>query len=751
MVERRSTRETFAQQRRRLLRGSVGPLAVAGLAAVAVYAAADAVMRPTPIGPWSIVYFSQALALVSLWLLVRGPLQTHAETVVLACDVAFTAALVSHLGIDGTFLAGTAMMVSLKLLATALFLPWKPRSQIVSAISTVGLYTATAFATGHFSLGGAGLHQLLGPMIAALLSCIGAERAERQRRWLFDNSIQLDQPRAQVRSLLEDGPDGVIVAELGIVDYANATMCALLGYRASDALAKRHLLDLVAAPERAPFEAYLDALGDEGGATVRHDTRLTRIDGRSIDVAVNGRRVVRDGRPAVQLIVRDDSERRQIEAERTASLEVHRALATVGQELIASLGDPEHLEHLCSLTRRVYGADASHTFLWQPGEQCYIAVAGHREIADYIDDLRNLRLPAAPESPFVQALKRDRALVCTRAVNADIGMLPIQLRFGIELALYIGLWRGDELVGVQTVGFLSAAKAPTPAQLEIARGIGQLGSLALEHTRLIAQLEAANRVKSEFVATMSHELRTPLNVILGYNDLLLDGQFGDLDEAQRDTLGRMRKNARELLDLINATLDLSRLDGGDVRFDWHDIHLPDMVRTLDAETRTAGMKPTVRLLWNLAGDLPPLRTDALKLQIVLKNLINNAIKFTEHGSVTVAIERDGDGIAFTVSDTGMGIAPEAVRTIFEPFRQADATIGLRFGGVGLGLHIVRRLLDLLEGAIRVDSAPGRGSSFRVWLPSRKGPQATLAGGRSQGLSAGSNAKAGSARRNVEAK
>jgi signal transduction histidine kinase len=124
------------------------------------------------------------------------------------------------------------------------------------------------------------------------------------------------------------------------------------------------------------------------------------------------------------------------------------------------------------------------------------------------------------------------------------------------------------------------------------------------------------------------------------------------------------------------------------------------------------------MVWDLPSDLPQLHTDPIKLKVVLKNLIANAVKFTERGSVTVRAERHDGGVQFDVSDTGIGVPPEARKIIFEPFRQADSSTTRRYGGVGLGLYIVRRLLDLLGGSVTAESEVGRGSTFRVWVPIR---------------------------------
>jgi len=141
------------------------------------------------------------------------------------------------------------------------------------------------------------------------------------------------------------------------------------------------------------------------------------------------------------------------------------------------------------------------------------------------------------------------------------------------------------------------------------------------------------------------------------------------------------------------------------------------VREVDAETHDLQQKPGVRFEWQLPSRLPVLATDPLKLKVVIKNLIDNAMKFTEAGGVSVGIRARERGVEFAVSDTGIGISPEVRLIIFEPFRQADSSTTRRYGGVGLGLYIVHRLVDLLGGTLAVDSEVGRGSTFRVWLPS----------------------------------
>ncbi len=237
-----------------------------------------------------------------------------------------------------------------------------------------------------------------------------------------------------------------------------------------------------------------------------------------------------------------------------------------------------------------------------------------------------------------------------------------------------------------------------------------------ELRRLYDEAQTANRLKSEFIATMSHELRTPLNTIMGYSDLLLEGEYGSVTPEQAKTLRIIAQHERELQELITATLDLSRLVGGTVALEVRAVDLPDGLRLLADEAQSAWTNPDVQFVWTIATDLPPLRTDLAKLKTVIRNLVGNAAKFTERGRITIDARAHREGVEIAVSDTGVGIPKEQQDVIFEPFRQGDSSTTRRYRGVGLGLYIVRRLVSLLGGTISLESEVGRGSTFRVWLP-----------------------------------
>ena len=231
-----------------------------------------------------------------------------------------------------------------------------------------------------------------------------------------------------------------------------------------------------------------------------------------------------------------------------------------------------------------------------------------------------------------------------------------------------------------------------------------------------AQAESASRLKSDFLSIVSHELRTPLISIIGYNDLLIDGIAGKLTEEQIDALKKIDNNAKKLLELINAMLDLSQLDAKSVEL--KEIKVSDLLEEVESETKSLQVESGLNFIWKIEKDLPLIRADPARLKVVLKSLISNAVKFTEKGSMIVDAHRKYDGVEVSVSDTGIGIAPEDLPVIFEPFRQIESPLTRQHGGVGLGLYVVKRLVELLGGTIKVDSGKGVGSTFRVWIPKK---------------------------------
>jgi signal transduction histidine kinase len=216
---------------------------------------------------------------------------------------------------------------------------------------------------------------------------------------------------------------------------------------------------------------------------------------------------------------------------------------------------------------------------------------------------------------------------------------------------------------------------------------------------------------------MSHELRTPLNIIMNYSEALRMGTFGEIGPDQVRATDKIRAQASHLLSLINGILEITKIESGTVSVEAHSVDLKSLI----AELKSDYMLPAdgdVALAWDDTGELPSIITDRLKLKQILTNLINNALKFTEQGSVTVSagVSPEKSRVEIRVSDTGAGIPTELLPFVFDKFRQIDSATTRNYSGAGLGLYIVKNFVRILGGTIDVRSRVGEGSVFTVTFP-----------------------------------
>jgi signal transduction histidine kinase/CheY-like chemotaxis protein len=237
--------------------------------------------------------------------------------------------------------------------------------------------------------------------------------------------------------------------------------------------------------------------------------------------------------------------------------------------------------------------------------------------------------------------------------------------------------------------------------------------------------EEVDRLKSVFIANMSHEIRTPLNSVLALSQLLRDGVAGGLTAGQRQYLEVIERNGQNLLRLINDILDLSRIEAGHLEMDTQSVDLAPHIRAIATELAPLAMAKELELVVKIPETLPAVRCDIDRVRQVLTNLIGNAIKFTETGTVQVAAEPKASVLAVSVIDTGVGIPEADINKIFREFFQVDQTLARRQGGTGLGLAIASRLAQLMGGEISVTSLVGHGSRFTLTLP-RAGAAAAMA-------------------------
>lgn len=272
----------------------------------------------------------------------------------------------------------------------------------------------------------------------------------------------------------------------------------------------------------------------------------------------------------------------------------------------------------------------------------------------------------------------------------------------------------------------------------------QLRLRSEEIARQNGMLEEASRMKSEFLANMSHELRTPLNAIIGFSEVMRDGLVGDLSDQQREYINDIFESGQHLLYLINDVLDLSKIEAGKMVLDAEEIPVAPLLQSCLSIIREKAIAHRIQLSVDAPETLGTVWADARKVKQVVYNLLSNAVKFTpENGGITLkarhvprqhvldysdarpethtTLESTTDEfLEIAVSDTGIGIAADDLARLFQPFVQLDSSLSRRFDGTGLGLVMVRKLVDLHEGAVAVASEPGKGSTFTFWLPCRKG-------------------------------
>lgn len=307
-----------------------------------------------------------------------------------------------------------------------------------------------------------------------------------------------------------------------------------------------------------------------------------------------------------------------------------------------------------------------------------------------------------------------RALVLKPLSQAQRHLLSTDEKTALQPAIWLAAEFRQLLQSVHYIDEISTSKEVLEQEME-RRKDAEVALVAARDEAL-----EANRAKSAFLANMSHELRTPLNAILGYSEMMQEEARAREHQEYTADLERIHTAGRHLLVLINEILDLSKIEAGKMELHLEAFDLADVVNAVvtTVEPMVNKNHNTIKLLG--LDSVPMMRADVTKVRQILFNLLSNAIKFTEHGEITLHTRQQSRhgvvGVEIRVSDTGIGLHTKDMESLFIPFQQADASTTRKYGGTGLGLALCRRLCDMMQGDIGVESEPGQGATFTVWLP-----------------------------------
>jgi signal transduction histidine kinase/ActR/RegA family two-component response regulator len=398
------------------------------------------------------------------------------------------------------------------------------------------------------------------------------------------------------------------------------------------------------------------------------------------------------------------------------------ALREVGEAIGSSLDLDVVLDQIVTNAVRLTGTDGGSIMEYDEAGDCFHVRAAFGSSPELLEQLRAITIQR--ESTLVgQTALENRPREVPDLATAELDThLEVLFRDGWRSVLAVPMLRGDKIVGVLVIRRRSTGTFP-PDMTELLQTFASQSALAIVNARLFRELqtktkelEIASHHKSEFLASMSHELRTPLNAVIGFSEVLLDRMFGEINERQDEYLRDIWNSGRHLLELLNEILDLSKVEAGQMVLEPSTFSVASALEYSQAMLRERATRHAITVTVEVAEDVGTVELDELKFKQVVLNLLSNAVKFTpDGGSVSMRAYREGTALTVTVTDTGIGVAPEDQERIFESFQQGRRGAP-KEEGTGLGLTLSRRLVGLFGGRMWLESILGAGSTFGFSIP-----------------------------------
>lgn len=530
----------------------------------------------------------------------------------------------------------------------------------------------------------------------------------------------------RLAAIVESSDDAIVAKDLnGVITSWNRAAARMFGYSADEAVGRS--IRIIIPDDRQGEEDTILSRIRQGEAVDHFETIRRRKDGTTLPVSLTIS-PIRDERGVVigaSKIARDITARKRLDEQtetehrRTAFLE--RLTATLAR----SLDYEQTLKDVAALAVPHIADWSAVDVVDEEGEIKRLSVA-HIDPAKVelaIALRRRYQETSTPHS-VAHVIKTATPAMITditddmivAAAAGDKERTDLIRALGLRSYICVPLVSAGRTLGALTLATANSGRRYSEADLRFAEDVASRAAMAIENAWSYQQLDRANRLKDEFLATLSHELRTPLNAILGYARIMRGGMLGP--EKIPPALETIERNATALAQMVDDIIDVSRIVAGKMRLNVQPVELPLILHDAIATVRPAADAKRIKLRSVVDPQVSPISGDPDRLRQIVWNLLSNAVKFTpKEGHIQVRLERINSSVEITVSDTGLGIASEFLPHIFERFRQAEGGSTRAHAGLGLGLAIVRNLVELHGGTVTASSAgPGTGATFRVRLP-----------------------------------